>query len=116
MLKFRKLSVILLSGSILILILLAQCNEQECSCFTYGGIDSEITNNHGHKLVIPKEHFTNPVDGTYSIKGTADHDHTVFFTGENLGIVSGNNSNTVTSSPGGTNNHTHEVTLDCSCF
>jgi len=39
----------------------------EASCFEHGGIDSGITNNHGHELRIPAEDFTNPVDGTYSI-------------------------------------------------
>lgn len=87
----------------------------ECSCFESGGIASEITNNHGHELNIPAEDFSNPVDGTYSIKGSADHDHQISFTGEDLEIVSDSNSKTVTSTPGGTDGHTHEVTLDCGC-
>jgi hypothetical protein len=87
----------------------------ECSCFESGGIASEITNNHGHELNIPAADFSDPVDGTYSIKGSADHDHQVSFTGEDLEIVSGYNSKTVTSTSGGTDGHTHEVTLDCGC-
>lgn len=100
----------------LILILNFRCSENECSCFKYGGVDSEITSNHGHKLEVPAIDFNEPHDKTYSIKGTADHNHEVSFTAEDLQVVSGSNSKTVTSTPGGTDNHTHEVTLDCGCF
>lgn len=91
------------------------CTQYNCSCFDVGGIASKISDNHDHILDIPASDFTNPVDGTYSIKGEADHDHEVSFTAEELEIVSNNNSKTVISTPGGTDGHTHEVTLDCGC-
>jgi len=87
----------------------------DCSCKDYGGIASEITNNHGHELFVPSGDFENPTDGIYSIKGDADHDHQVSFTGQELMIVSDNNSKTVNSTAGGTDNHIHVVTLDCNC-
>ena len=97
------------------LLLFGSCQYYDCSCFEAGGLASEITDNHGHRLDVPAEDFTNPTDGTYSIRGDADHDHQVSFTGEELEIVSGYNSKAVMSTPGGQDNHTHMVTLDCGC-
>ena len=90
-------------------------NGFNCSCIEIGGTSSEISNNHDHKLFVPPEDFQNPVGGTYSIQGEADHDHSVTFTAEELEIVTDNNSNTQESSAGGSDNHTHMVTLDCGC-
>lgn len=113
----KKLSIALqLLLPVLFIFSTTTCNTYDCSCFKFGGIDSEITKNHEHSLEIPAEDFNNPHDGTYSIKGEADHDHKVTFSAEDLEIVSGNNSKTVTSTQGGSDNHTHEVTLDCSCY
>lgn len=106
------------SGMVFLLLICGTitCEHSDCSCFEFGGIASEISNNHGHELIVPTSDFNNPKDGTYSIRGNANHDHQVSFTKEDLETVSGNNSKTVVSTPGGTDNHTHEVVLDCSCF
>jgi len=110
--KTRKLLLVCLLAP---LSLAPICNGGEtCDCFEYGGIASEITGNHGHDLEVPAADFTDPVDGTYDITGTADHSHEVTFTGEQLETVSGLNSATVESTVGA--GHTHMVTLDCSCF
>ncbi|GMQ82716.1 MAG: hypothetical protein BMS9Abin05_2176 [Rhodothermia bacterium] len=94
--------------------LVGTCNVfSESSCFDNGGIDTEITKNHGHKLRIPSKDFTDPTDGTYSIQGNASHDHVVIYIGEQLATVSDFNSETVTSSTYASDNHSHRVTLDC---
>lgn len=89
------------------------------TAFDAGGTGSEITKNHGHELVVPPADFIAALDAgladagkshTYSIRGKADHDHTVVYTDLELKIVSQFNSSTHESST--TAGHSHEVTLD----
>ena len=72
---------------------------------------STITNNHGHTLTIDEADLDSTTDKTYSIMGTASHDHTVTFTSAQLGMLKSGQSVTVTSSTG--SGHTHDVTAKC---
>src|SRR5512140_2631988 len=94
----------------------AKCWGGDCNCLEKGGIASEITGNHGHSLDVPAADFVSHSEPTYtySIRGTATHDHQVTFTGSQLEVVSRYNSATVTSTVA--DGHTHDVTLDCNCL
>jgi hypothetical protein len=82
------------------------------SCTAHGGTASAITANHGHALMVPVADFTSPqIDHTYSIQGSAGHDHTITLTGAQLADVLAGNTVTVTSTE--TLAHTHGVTVIC---
>jgi hypothetical protein len=72
---------------------------------------STITNNHGHTLTIDEADLDSSTDKTYSIMGTASHDHTVTFTVAQLGMLKNGQSVTVTSST--SSGHNHDVTAKC---
>jgi hypothetical protein len=72
---------------------------------------SSISNNHGHSLTIDEADLDSATDKTYSIMGTASHDHTVTFTVAQLGMLKNGQSVMVTSSVGA--GHTHDVTAKC---
>jgi hypothetical protein len=72
---------------------------------------SAITSNHGHTLTIDEADLDSSTDKTYSIMGTASHDHSVTFTVAQLGMLKNGQSVTVTSSTG--SGHTHDVTVSC---
>ncbi len=73
--------------------------------------DTLITGNHGHVLAIPTADLTSTVDKTYSIQGTAAHDHLIMLTVAQLGQLKAGTTVTVTSTTGAT--HTHDVTASC---
>jgi len=75
------------------------------------GTNSAISANHGHTLVVSKEDVTQGVEKTYSIEGSADHNHNVTLTAANFVSLKGNNSISVGSTSGG--GHTHNVTVSC---
>jgi hypothetical protein len=74
---------------------------------------SSIAENHGHKLVIPLEDLDSTSPKTYSIIGTADHDHQVTFDATQLADLKAGVSINVTSNDGG-QTHTHAVAVKCS--
>lgn len=74
---------------------------------------SSITQNHGHKLVIPLEDLDSTTPKTYSIIGTADHDHQVTFDAQQLADLKAGVSINVTSNDGGTT-HDHDLAVKCS--
>lgn len=81
-------------------------------CSGSGGTASNISNNHGHVLMVPSTDFADPItDHTYSIQGSATHDHTIALTGAQLQQILGGTPVTVTSTT--TNMHTHDVTVIC---
>ncbi|MFO0613845.1 MAG: hypothetical protein U0414_14730 [Polyangiaceae bacterium] len=75
-----------------------------------GAAGTEISANHGHELVIPAADLDATTDKTYSIMGTAVHDHTVTFTAAQLAMLKAKTPVTVTSSAAV---HTHMVTASC---
>lgn len=74
---------------------------------------SSIAENHGHKLVIPVEDLESTSPKTYSIIGTADHDHQVTFDVQQLAELKAGVSINVTSNDGG-QTHDHDIAVKCS--
>jgi len=77
-----------------------------------GSSGAAISGNHGHTLSIPVADLDSAVDKTYSIVGSANHDHTVTFTPDQLKQLKAGQSVTVGSST--TSQHAHNVTPSCS--
>lgn len=70
-----------------------------------------ISDNHGHVLVVSREDVAVGEDRTYSIRGTALHDHTVTLTAEDFAaLAAGGTVGPLTSSFSG---HPHDVTVVC---
>ncbi|MGM9488739.1 hypothetical protein [Ideonella sp. YS5] len=76
-----------------------------------GASGASIANNHGHTLTIDETDLNSTTDKTYSIMGTAGHNHTVTFTVAQLGMLKNGQSVTVTSSTD--SGHNHDVTAKC---
>ena len=72
---------------------------------------TQITDNHGHTLVIPVADLTSTVAKTYSIDGTAGHSHQVTFSPAQLASLRTGGAVTVTSSIALA--HSHDVTGAC---
>lgn len=91
------------------------CGEDEekaaPNCSTSGATARTISANHGHALAIPAADFASGTDHTYSIMGTADHDHELTLTAAQLAQIFSGSQVQVTS--GETNIHTHLVTAAC---
>ena len=73
---------------------------------------AEISGNHGHTLSIPVADLDSATDKTYSIAGSAGHDHTVTFTPDQLKLLKAGKTVTVGSST--SSQHAHNVTPSCS--
>lgn len=76
-----------------------------------GAKGTEIVGNHGHVLVIPAADLDSTTDKTYSIKGTALHDHMVTFTAANLASLKAKMPASATSTT--TDVHSHVVNATC---
>lgn len=70
-----------------------------------------VSANHGHALMIPAADVDSTVAKTYSILGTAGHDHTIDLTPAQLAQIKGKMSVAINSSV--TNGHFHAVTVNC---
>ena len=75
------------------------------------GTNSSISANHGHVLNVSKTDVQNGAEKSYSIDGSASHDHTVVITADNFDSLKTNLSIQVDSSTGG--GHSHAVTVSC---
>ncbi|MFL6664286.1 MAG: hypothetical protein ACJ8G7_19105 [Rhizobacter sp.] len=75
-----------------------------------------ITNNHGHAVTIPSADLDATTNRTYSIMGTATHDHSITLTPAQLATLKGGGtvvvSSTVTTAAG-FGSHNHDVTVTC---
>ena len=81
-----------------------------------GASDAEISNNHGHLLTIPSADLDSTSDMSYSIMGSATHDHTVTLTVAQLAALKAGQVVTATSTvtdaaPFGS--HSHDLTVSC---
>lgn len=72
---------------------------------------TQITDNHGHTLVIPVADLTSTVAMTYSIAGSAGHGHQVTFSPAQLAALRA--GGTVTVSSTNVLGHTHDVSGAC---
>ncbi len=76
-----------------------------------GASGAAISLNHGHTLVIASSDLDSAVDLAYSIRGSADHDHTGTFTVTQLRqLKAGGSVMTVASVSAA---HSHVVTATC---
>jgi len=78
------------------------------SCSADGGA---ISGNHGHSLSIPAADLDSATALSYSIRGSANHDHTVTLSAAQLAMLKADQSITVTSSTDSA--HDHSVTITC---
>lgn len=76
-----------------------------------GASGTSIANNHGHSLTIPEADLSSSTDKTYSIQGSAGHDHTVTITAAQLASLKAGQSVAVNSTT--TQSHMHAVTAQC---
>lgn len=77
-----------------------------CDRFTFTG-------NHGHVLSIPVEDLDSDTDKTYSVQGSAPHNHTLTLTAAQLAELKAGRSVTVTTGIGGAEPHTHGASGSC---
>ncbi|HUG23571.1 hypothetical protein [Piscinibacter sp.] len=76
-----------------------------------GAAGAEISANHGHEVTIPDADLDATASQTYSIRGTADHDHTITLTAAMLAALKAGTSVVVSSSSAV--GHMHDVTVSC---
>ena len=72
-------------------------------------IASSIEGNHGHELRIADEVIDSGQGQTISIKGAADHDHTIELSSDDMETLFSGESVNVLSTEGGRGEHTHNV-------
>ena len=77
-----------------------------------GAAGAEISANHGHEVTIPDADLDATTSQTYSIRGTADHDHTITLTAAMLAALKAGTGVVVSSSS--SVGHMHDVTISCS--
>jgi ABC-type phosphate transport system substrate-binding protein len=73
---------------------------------------SSIMQNHGHAITIPLADLDSSTAKTYSIKGTADHDHQITLDPNDLAELKSKVSVKKTSTTGG-QSHDHDVAILC---
>jgi len=76
-----------------------------CSNFLFSG-------NHGHALVVPAADLDSLTDKSYSIQGTASHDHPFTLTAANLARLKAGQAILVVTT-GVAFEHTHDVSGSC---
>lgn len=77
---------------------------------------TDISDNHGHALVIPAADVDSMVSLTYGIRGVATHEHVITLTTAQLAQIKAKTAVTVVSSSGSDiyiGAHTHSVTVNC---
>lgn len=82
------------------------------SC-TMNGTSSTIGSNHGHTLMVSKADVTAGAQKMYNIEGGAGHAHTVTVTAAMFTMLQSNTTVMSNSTAGGTDGHTHSVTIMC---
>lgn len=75
-----------------------------------------IGTNHGHTLTITVTDLESAADKIYDIAGSADHTHSVSLTLSQLSSLKSGISVSVTSTPGGVDNHSHVVNASCTIY
>jgi hypothetical protein len=86
-----------------------ESGDADCS----SGATGNISANHGHSASVPAADITAGAAKDYDITGTASHSHTISLDAMDMANLAGGASVMVTSTAGGTDGHTHDVTLLC---
>ena len=81
----------------------ASCNQR--------GTIAQITQNHGHVLMVTMDDVLAGVDKTYDIMGTSLHTHSVTITAEQFAMLQTNRS--ITAMTTVTSSHSHGVEVLC---
>jgi len=74
---------------------------------------ASISDNHGHVLAIAVADLDSTTARTYNIMGSATHSHNVTFSVAQLAQLKAGDAVSVTSTPGSTDGHTHQVDVTC---
>lgn len=77
------------------------------------GTHVDISGNHGHVMVVSKTEITAGVSKMYDISGGAGHSHFVTIGPNLFAMLQSNTAVTATSTAGGTDGHTHTITVTC---
>jgi hypothetical protein len=77
------------------------------------GTRVDIAGNHGHVMAVSKTEVTAGVSKMYDISGGAGHRHDVTINANLFAMLQGNTMVTSTSTAGGTDGHTHTITVTC---
>ncbi|MCB0834048.1 MAG: hypothetical protein KDC45_11340 [Bacteroidetes bacterium] len=77
------------------------------------GTNVAIASNHGHTLSISKDDVAAGLSKSYSIQGSAGHNHTVTLAPADFMNLASNLSISVTSSPPEGGGHTHKISVSC---
>ena len=83
---------------------------------TCGSSGSQITGNHGHLLTVPTADLTSITAVTYSILGSATHDHALTLSPDDLAQLNAGSTVTIVSSVTDAPTfglHSHGVTVTC---
>ena len=72
-----------------------------------------IASNHGHVLTVPPADLESTQTMTYSIKGSANHDHLVKLTPSHLASIKAGKTAYVESTALPTDDHSHNVAVKC---
>lgn len=80
-------------------------------CLTNGANATAISSNHGHTLVVSKADIDAGSQKSYSIRGSAGHNHTIALTSANFNTLKTAKSISVESSRD--SSHRHDVTVSC---
>ena len=81
-----------------------------------GSSGTLITGNHGHVLTVPTADLTSTTPKTYSIMGSATHDHSLTLSPADLAQIKNGGTVTIVSSvtdAPGFGSHSHGVTVSC---
>jgi hypothetical protein len=74
---------------------------------------ANIAENHGHSLSIPAGDINDGAAQDYDIEGTANHNHTVSLSDDDMMRIAAGENVAVTSSTDGAPAHSHAVTVSC---
>lgn len=85
-------------------------NQSDGDCLA-NGTNTSIGSNHGHSLTVSKQDVEDATEKTYSIEGSAGHDHMVTITSSQFASLKSNQSITAASTSSG--GHTHNITVSC---
>jgi hypothetical protein len=98
------------SAAVLSRTAMAQAGGTLCNGDPNTPLEGQISANHGHRLLIPRQDVLAGKDKMYDIQGAASHGHTVLVTQEMFAQLRTKGQVQITSSA---TTHSHIVTLVC---
>jgi hypothetical protein len=116
--KIDRLQFLQLAGSMLGVGVAAACGGDDTSAPAGPACDTTppqatIQANHGHVLTVTAADAKAAMGMAYNIQGTATHNHKVNLTNNDFQTMEAGSTVYVVSEPGGTDLHTHSITIIC---